>query len=64
MFVWIVIAIGLVLVVEGLFYALAPALARKMAQAASTTPAGVLRMGGLIAVAAGVVIVALGKMLG
>lgn len=61
---WVFIAIGLVLVVEGLFYALAPSLARKMAEAASATAPGVLRMGGLIAVAAGVVIVALGKWLG
>lgn len=32
MLVWIVIAIGLVLVVEGLLYALAPSLARHLAE--------------------------------
>lgn len=64
MLVWIVIAIGLVLVVEGLLYALAPSLARQMAQMAANAPPGTLRMGGLIAVAAGVIIVALGRMLG
>lgn len=64
MLVWIVIAVGLVLVVEGLLYALAPSLVRQMAQMAVGAPPATLRMGGLIAVAAGVAIVAVGRMLG
>lgn len=62
--VWILIGAGLVLVVEGLLYALAPSLARQMAQAAASVPPGVLRMGGVAAVAAGVLLVALGRTLG
>lgn len=64
MLVWIVIAIGLVLVVEGLLYALAPSLARHLAEAAASVPPGTLRLAGLAAVAAGVVLVWLGRTIG
>ena len=47
MLVWILIGAGLVLVVEGLLYALAPSLARQMAEAAARVPPGALRVAGL-----------------
>lgn len=50
-------AIGLVLVVEGLVYGGFPALARKLAAEVLATPDNVLRVGGLVAIAAGVGIV-------
>jgi len=64
MLVWILIGAGLVLVIEGLLYALAPSLARQLAEAAASVPPGVLRMAGVAAVAAGVLLVALGRALG
>ena len=51
------VAIGLVLVIEGLVWALAPALGRKLLEAASETPESSLRLVGTIAVALGVLIV-------
>lgn len=50
-------AIGLVLVVEGLVYGGFPGLARKLAAEVLATPENVLRIGGLVAIAAGVGIV-------
>lgn len=50
-------AIGLVLVIEGLVYGGFPGLARKLAEEVLATPENVLRIGGLIAIAAGVGIV-------
>lgn len=50
-------AIGLVLVVEGLVYGGFPGLARKLATEVLATPENVLRIGGLVAIAAGVGIV-------
>lgn len=50
-------AIGLVLVVEGLVYGGFPGLARKLAAEVLSTPEHVLRVGGLVAIAAGVGIV-------
>lgn len=50
-------AIGLVLVVEGLVYGGFPGLSRKLAAEVLATPENVLRMGGLVAIAAGVGIV-------
>ncbi|HCY54624.1 MAG TPA: DUF2065 domain-containing protein [Oceanicaulis sp.] len=64
MLVWIVLAIGLVLVAEGLLYALAPSLARKMAETAASVPPATLRLAGIGAVAAGVVLVWLGRSMG
>ncbi|WP_233352560.1 DUF2065 domain-containing protein [Glycocaulis alkaliphilus] len=61
---WIVLAIGLVLVVEGLLYALAPSLARRMAEAAASVPPGTLRLAGVGAVAAGVILVWFGRSVG
>lgn len=50
-------AAGLVLVIEGLLWALAPGFGRRMLEAASEMPESSLRIAGAGAVAAGVVIV-------
>ncbi|MDW3206258.1 MAG: DUF2065 domain-containing protein [Alphaproteobacteria bacterium] len=50
-------AFGLVLVIEGLIYALFPGGMKRMMAAAMEMPPETLRRGGAIAVAAGVVIV-------
>jgi uncharacterized protein len=46
-------AIGLVLVIEGLLWALAPQLGRRLLEAAAETPEDQLRTAGWIAVALG-----------
>ena len=51
------VAIGLVLVIEGLLWALAPRMGRKLLEATSETPESSLRLAGTLAVAAGVFIV-------
>jgi uncharacterized protein len=51
------VGIGLVLVIEGLLWALAPRLAFKLLQLAIDTPEERLRIGGAVAVAVGVVLV-------
>ena len=53
----LVVAFGLVLVIEGLLWALVPRLGRKLLQVASETPESSLRLAGTVAVAAGVLIV-------
>jgi len=53
----LIVAIGLVLVIEGLLWALVPRFGRKLLEAASETPETSLRLAGTIAVAAGVLIV-------
>lgn len=50
-------AIGLVLVLEGVFYGLLPNFARKLAEQVKAVPEPTLRIAGLISVAAGVGIV-------
>jgi uncharacterized protein YjeT (DUF2065 family) len=50
-------AVGLVLVIEGLVYGGFPRLARKLASEVVGTPENVLRIGGLVAIAAGVGVV-------
>ena len=52
-------AIGLALVLEGVFYALFPNAARRMMAYALTSPKAHLRIGGLTAVIIGVTIVGL-----
>lgn len=52
-----IVALGLVLVIEGVLYAAAPAFARRMAETAAATPDTMLRMGGLIAATIGLGIV-------
>ena len=53
----LIVAIGLVLVIEGLLYAVAPTTARRLAEMARDVPPDRLRIVGVIAVAIGVVIV-------
>ncbi len=53
----LIVAIGLVFVIEGLLWALFPHMAMRMLEAAAMTPEQALRLGGIIAVAIGVVIV-------
>ena len=57
----LVIGIGLVLVVEGLFYAIAPGMMRRMMTMALDLPPDTLRKGGVFAIALGVAIVWLVK---
>lgn len=51
------VGIGLVLVIEGLLWALAPGAGIKMLAAAAATPQGALRVAGLVSVALGVGVV-------
>jgi uncharacterized protein YjeT (DUF2065 family) len=51
------VAFGLVLVIEGLLWALAPRLGRKLLEATADTPESSLRLAGAVAVAAGVLVV-------
>lgn len=53
----LVVAFGLVLVIEGLLWALAPGLGRRMLEAASEMPDTTLRTAGAVAVGAGVLVV-------
>ncbi|MEC8173025.1 MAG: DUF2065 domain-containing protein [Pseudomonadota bacterium] len=50
-------AIGLVLVIEGVIYALFPQGMQKMMTQALETPASTLRIGGLVAAVAGLTVV-------
>jgi uncharacterized protein YjeT (DUF2065 family) len=54
---WIVTAIGLVLVVEGLFYAVVPGQLKQMMRTVQELTDDQLRVGGVAAMALGVVIV-------
>jgi len=53
----LLVAAGLVLVIEGLLWALAPGFGRRMLDAASQMPDSSLRIAGAGAVAAGVLVV-------
>ncbi|MFO1089227.1 MAG: DUF2065 domain-containing protein [Hyphomicrobiales bacterium] len=50
-------ALGLVLVIEGVLYAVAPGHLKAMMELARQTPDETLRLGGVLAMAAGVAIV-------
>ena len=50
-------ALGLVLVIEGSLWALAPGLGRRLLEAATTTPESQLRLGGAVAAAIGLSVV-------
>jgi uncharacterized protein YjeT (DUF2065 family) len=52
-----VVALGLVLVIEGTLWALAPGLGRRLLEAASETPETTLRLVGMGAVAVGVLVI-------
>ena len=51
------VGVGLVLVIEGLLWAVAPGLAARLLELAATTPEQQLRTGGAVAVAVGVLLV-------
>ena len=51
------VALGLVLVIEGLLWSLAPSLGRKILEATAGTPELSLRVAGAVAVATGVAVV-------
>lgn len=53
----LLVAVGLVLVIEGLLWALSPSFGRKMLEALSDMPEQTLRMSGMTAIAVGVGIV-------
>jgi hypothetical protein len=53
----VVAAIGLVLVLEGVLYALFPEFMKRMAQQATQTPGDTLRVAGVISAALGVALV-------
>jgi len=53
----LVTALGLVLVIEGLLYAVFPVQMKRLVVAVLDLPAGVLRGGGLAAATAGVIVV-------
>ncbi len=53
----LVVAIGLVLVIEGSLWALSPSLGRRLLQATADAPEQILRLAGLLAVTAGVLLV-------
>ncbi len=57
----LVTALGLVLVIEGLIYAVAPGRLKSLAEKAREIPDDTLRMAGIVAVAAGVVVVWLSR---
>mgnify|MGYP002713243534 CR=1 FL=1 len=52
-----VAALGLVLVIEGLIYAVFPGAVPKMLEAVKELPPGTLRAGGVVAIACGVAVV-------
>ena len=58
------LALGLVLIVEGLVYALAPGIIERMLEALRAMPVEMRRMIGLAAMAAGLALVWLAKTLG
>ncbi|WP_428513994.1 DUF2065 domain-containing protein [Roseovarius sp.] len=60
----IFLAFGLVLIVEGLVYALAPSLVEQMLAALRAMPEDQRRLVGLVALAFGVVLIWCAKMLG
>ena len=53
----LIVAIGLVLVIEGLLWSLFPGLGRKLLETSAGTPESSLRMAGAAAVALGVAVV-------
>jgi uncharacterized protein YjeT (DUF2065 family) len=53
----LIVAIGLVLVIEGLLWSLFPGLGRKLLETSAGTPESSLRMAGAVAVALGVAVV-------
>ena len=54
---WILLAFGLVLMIEGLAYALAPSLIERMLELLKTLPEQALRQVGLLAFVSGLILV-------
>lgn len=54
---FILLAIGIVLIFEGLVYALAPSLLERLLEAIRTLPKGALRQIGVLACVAGLVLI-------
>jgi len=59
-----ILALGLVLIVEGLVYALAPSIVERMLEAIRNVPVEARRTLGLLALVIGAMLVWLGKALG
>jgi uncharacterized protein len=57
----LLVGVGLVLVIEGLLWALVPHLARRMLESAAEVPEQGLRLAGTLAVATGVFVVWLAR---
>jgi hypothetical protein len=57
----LLVALGLVLVIEGALWALAPGLGRKFLEATAEMPESTLRIAGATAVAAGVLLIWLAR---
>ena len=53
----LIVALGLVLVIEGLIYAIAPEAMKRMVAQILALPAPSLRIGGLVAAGVGVIVV-------
>lgn len=56
-----VVAIGLVLVIEGVLFALLPGKAQEAMRQAAETPADMLRIVGLVSAVAGVIVIWVGR---
>lgn len=56
-----VVALGLVLVIEGVLFALMPGRAQEAMRSAAETPADILRMVGLASAVAGVIVIWLAR---
>jgi uncharacterized protein YjeT (DUF2065 family) len=56
-----VVAIGLVLVIEGVLFALLPGKAQEAMRQAAETPADMLRIVGLVSAVVGVIVIWLGR---
>ncbi|MEL6620283.1 MAG: DUF2065 domain-containing protein [Pseudomonadota bacterium] len=54
---WLLLAIGLVLIVEGLAYVLAPSLVERVLEVLRTLPEGTLRLMGGLAMVSGLILV-------
>ncbi|MEM9853551.1 MAG: DUF2065 domain-containing protein [Pseudomonadota bacterium] len=59
---WVFLALGLVLIVEGLVYALAPSLVEDLLEALKSLPLETRRLIGLGAISAGVLLVGLASL--
>ncbi|MEM9350699.1 MAG: DUF2065 family protein [Pseudomonadota bacterium] len=61
---WVLLGLGLVLIVEGLVYALAPSLVEQLLQTLKELPIEARRLIGFVALAAGAALVILAAWLG